>query len=102
MNLTSYRKRAGYGQRVKWSKRAVSAKARKRIERGESTLPDEPEWIAPKPPKLKHATVSIRCGNESVSLQVFRFDTKRLVMRGKVQAPSTIGKRIALLLDSQL
>jgi len=102
MNLTSYRKQSGYGHRAKWSKRAVAAKARKRIERAENP-PDEEIASAPFiPAKIKHATVSIRCGDESVSFQVFRLDEKRLVMRGKAQAASSIGKRITLLLDSQL
>lgn len=100
MNLTNYRRRSGYGQRKKWSERAVVAKARKRMEPVD--LPDEPKYIAPKLPKLKTATVSIRIGRESISFQVFRFDATRLFCRGKAQAASTIGKRIALILDSQL
>jgi len=77
-----------------------AAKERKRLTHVE--LPDEPEYIAPKLPKPKTATVSIRCGSEAITFQVFRFDEKRLVCRGRAQAASTIGKRIALILDSQL
>lgn len=102
MNLTSYRKRSGYGQRVRWSHNAVAAKARKRMERGEAEVPDEPNWTPINLPSPKFATVSIRCGSESISFRVMRFDEKRLMTRGKVQAASTIGKRVALVLDHVL
>lgn len=87
---------------MKWSQRAVAAKARKRIERGENPTAESPAGNVFVPAKLKHATVSIRCGNESVSFQVFRFDEKRLVMRGKAQAASSIGRRVALVLEAVL
>lgn len=91
-----WRKRA-----QKWSANAVAAKARKRMERGEE-MPEEESATLPPRVKLKYATVTIRCGTESVSFRVYRFDVKRLMMRGRVQAPSTIGRRVALVLDSVL
>ena len=104
MNLTSYRKRASYGlkRRAQWSRNAVAAKARKRIERGAYGIPNEPATKRDKLPTLKTATVSIRCGAESISFRVMRYDAKRLLMRGKAQAATTIGRRVALVLEAVL
>ena len=77
-----------------------AAKERKRM--NPQPLPDEEEYVPPILPKLKFATVSIRCGSESISFRVYRADAERLICRGKAQAPSSIGRRVALILDSQL
>lgn len=85
-------------KRMRANQRA--AKERKRL--NPEPLPDEPEWIAPKLPPLKFATVSIRCGSESITFRVHRYDRSRLICRGKAQAASSIGRRVAMILDSQL
>lgn len=101
MNLTKYRQRKGYGHRKHWSRNAVAAKARKRMASEESDEID-PHWKAPKLLKLKFALVTIRCGQEYRSFRVHRWDGKRLFALGKVQAASTIGRRVALVLDAIL
>jgi hypothetical protein len=102
MNLAAYRNRSGYGKRKAWSVNAVNARKRKRFERAEAEPVPESAFLAPKFPKLKHATVTIECGSERVSFRVIRYDEKRLMMRGKAQASATIGKRIALVLAAVL
>ena len=77
-----------------------NAKDRKRL--NPEPLPNEPPYVATKLPKLPFATVTIRCGSESVSFRVHRWDAKRLICLGKVQAASTIGRRVSLALDSAL
>lgn len=102
MNLTAYRTRKGYGQRKHWSRNAAAAKARLRVERDQAAAAIDPDWKAPKLPKLKFALVTIRCGLEYRSFRVHRWDAKSLLALGKVQAASTIGKRIALALEAIL
>lgn len=77
-----------------------NAKERKRL--NQDSMPEEPPCVAPKLPPVKSATVTIRCGSESVSFRVSRWDEKKLMMRGVRQAPSRIGKRVALVLDAIL
>lgn len=99
MNITNSTQRARWKKRVqKWSRNCVAAKERKRLSRDEwaDYSAREPDEINP----CRYATVSIRIGRESSSFRVFRFDETRLVMRGKAQAASTIGKRIALVLEN--
>jgi hypothetical protein len=88
----------------KWSTNAHAAKERKRIALATSTepLPDEPAYVGPVLPRANYATVSIRCGKESICVRVYRHDDKRLLLRGKPQAASTIGKRLALVLEAVL
>ena len=76
-----------------------NAKERKRL--NPDPLPDEPEHVATKLPPAKFATVSIRCGAESVTFRVHRIGDKML-MRGKIQAASSVGRRIALVLEAVL
>lgn len=102
MNLTKYRQRSGYGQRVRWSQNAVAAKARLRIERANAERAPEPKWTPPKLRRAKFVTVSLQCGSERRSFRVHRYDGKRLLALGKVQAASTVGRRVALVLDSLL
>ena len=102
MNLTKYRQRSGYGQRVRWSQNAVAAKARLRMERAQSKPSPEPPCKPAKLPRLPFVTISLQCGAERRSFRVHRYDSKRLLALGKVQAASTIGKRIALAIDALL
>jgi hypothetical protein len=77
-----------------------NAKEHKRL--NPEPLPDEdnaPELVLP---AQKFATVTIRCGAESVSFRVSRWDEKTLMMRGVRQVPNRIGKRVALVLDAVL
>ena len=102
MNLTAYRNRAGYGNRVAWSHNAVAAKARKRIECANADPAPEQPWTAPatKPPPF--ATISIQIGRERRAFRVTRYDEKRFIALGKVQAASSIVKRLQLLLEAML
>lgn len=66
------------------------------------TLADEPDYVPPILPKIPSVKVTIESSSETVSFRVIRYDARRLMMRGKAQAASTIGKRVALVLESQL
>jgi hypothetical protein len=77
-----------------------NAKERKRL--NPAPLPDEPPYVELKLPKLLFATVTIRCGKESISFRVHKWDEKRLLCLGKIQAASSIGRRVALCLDAAL
>ena len=85
-----------------FTKRANQRAAKERKRLNPEPLPDEPPNVAPKLPKQPFATVTIKCGAESVSFRVHRWDAKRLLCRGKVQASSTIGRRVALCLEAAL
>lgn len=85
-----------------FQKRANQREAKERKRLNPELLPDEPAAVAPKLPRLKFATVTIRCGRESVSFRVVRWDARKLLCRGKVQASSTVGRRVALCLDAIL
>lgn len=102
MNLSKYRKRSGYGKRVHWSENAVAAKARLRIERAKTSVDPEPKWRHPKLAGLPFVTVTLECGPERRSFRVHRYDGKRLIALGKIQAASSIGRRVALTLDAIL
>ena len=102
MNLAKYRKRSGYGQRVRWSQNAVAAKARLRIERARVEAQTEKAWKAPKLPRLPFVAISLQCGKERRTFRVIRYDAKRFLALGKVQAAATIGKRIALAIEALL
>ncbi len=101
MNLTAYRARSGYGQRVRWSQNAVAAKARLRIERATTEPQPEPKWKAPKLTRLPFVAISLECGKDRRSFRVIRYG-KRFLALGKIQAASSIGKRIALVLEALL
>lgn len=103
MNLSTYRRRSGYGKRVHWSRNAVAAKARLRIERAqaEEEAPAS-TWKAPKLPRLNFVTISLQCGADRRTFRVHRYDAKRFLALGKVQAASTIGRRIAIVLEAML
>ena len=89
-------------RRMTWSRNAVAAKALQRIERAESPLPDQPRSASPVPARVKTATVSIRCGKDSLSFRVFRWDEKKLCVRGQARAASWIGKVVAVALEGIL
>lgn len=102
MNLTKYRQRSGYGKRVRWSQNAVAAKARLRIERANARPAQVGKWHPPKLHRLKFATVSLQCGSERRSFRVTRYDARRFLALGRIQAASTIGRRVALVLEALL
>lgn len=77
-----------------------NAKERQRL--NPDPLPDEPAWTSAKLAPEKFATVTLACGTERISFRVHRFDAKRLLARGKAQAASSIGRRIALTLEALL
>lgn len=52
--------------------------------------------------KKYFATISISCRGKSQRFRVIRFDERRFIALGKVQAASSIGKRIALALEAML
>lgn len=90
MNLTAYRARKG------------AARARLRIERAQAEVEPEPKWKAPKLPRLPFIPISIGAGKDRRTFRVIRYDAKRFLALGKIQAASTIGKRIALVLEALL
>ena len=102
MNLAKYRQRNGYGKRVLWSRNAVAAKARKRIERSNAQPSPEPKWTAPKSPTPPFATISIQIGADRRAFRVVRWDEKRFIALGKVQAASSIVRRLALMMEALL
>jgi hypothetical protein len=85
--------------RKQWSRNAVSARARKRIERAGAELPDEPAFISAIPRVVPDAIIMIRLPKirEAKTFRVHR-DGEKFLALGKVQAASTIGKRVALVL----
>lgn len=102
MNLTKYRQRSGYGQKTHWSRNAVAAKARLRIERAQQAPAIDPHWKPPKLPRLPFVPISIGAGKDRRTFRVIRYDARRFLALGKIQAASTIGKRIALVLEAIL
>lgn len=74
MNLAKYRQRKGYGKRQLWSRNAVAAKARLRIERGQVGVGPEPKWKAPKFPRLPFIPISIGAGKDRRTFRVVRYD----------------------------
>jgi hypothetical protein len=78
----------------------VCARARRRIERGEGGLADEPEFVSKIPQLQPDAIISIRLPKigESKTFRIHR-DGEKFLALGKVQAASTIGKRIAMILQ---
>lgn len=88
--------------RKRWSRNAVAARARRRVERAESELPEEEPFVDFLPRRIApDAIISIRLPKigESKTFRVHRVDAKRLLAFGKVQAASTIGKRVGLVLE---
>jgi hypothetical protein len=65
-------------------------------------LLEEPACVPVKLSKLPFATVSIQIGEERVSFRVIRWNSRKLMVRGKAQAASTIGRRVALILEAML
>ena len=106
MNLTKYRARSGYGLKKKWSVNAHLAKERKRLERGDA-IPAEspaPPRLPKRPgPKIKMTLMLVDDAgkSETISATIVRFDRKFL-FRGKLQAASSIGKRIATVIENIL
>lgn len=85
---------------MQWSRNAIKAKARKRM--ADPVPSEEPKFRAPILPRLKFATVSIRIGSEAATFRVHRWNEKQLFALGKPQVASTIGKRVALVLQNLL
>lgn len=85
-----------------WSQNAVAKRERLRIQRAEIPLPDESQLVPEKIGKPKTATVSIRCGKESLTFQVVRWNEKKFLVRGKVKAASWIGKVVAIAIEGAL
>lgn len=105
--ITNSTHRAAWRKRVrKWSANAVAAKARKRRERAEAepalalaaAHPIKPSAL----PRLKYLTITLRCGQERSSFRVYRYDAKRFLCRGRVQAASRIARRLQLVLEALL
>jgi hypothetical protein len=65
-------------------------------------LPDEGKAPEQDLPAVPYAAVSIRIGKERISFRVQRWDAKTLMLKGKRMAASSIGKRIALVLENML
>ena len=99
-SLQLTRGQARYTRR--FGKRANQRAAKEQLRLNPQPLPDEPEYVAPKLARQKFATVSIACGDERVTFRVSRWNDKLLIFRGKAQAASTIGRRVALALDAIL
>lgn len=88
-------------RRMKWSRNALAAKARLRLERLDNPpveAPFHPVKIAPP----KHATISIRCGRESLSFRVTRMSGNRFLVRNQFRAASWIGKVVAVAVEGIL
>lgn len=88
-------------RRKRWSQNAVAKKERLRIDRAESPLPDAPHHVA-HVGKPRAATVSVRCGKESLTFQVVRWNAKKFLVRGKVKAASWMGKVVAVAIEGIL
>lgn len=93
-NVTTYRKRKPCGRKI-------------RIKRGwrkPSPFPNpfDPGFAPYVPAKAKTATVTIRCGRESLSFRVRRWDATRMICRGRVQQAARLGKVVAVALEGIL
>ena len=88
-------------RRKRWSQNAVAKRERMRIARAVNPVGELP-FIAPKIGKPKTATVSIRCGKDSLTFQVIRWNANKFLVRGKVKAASWIGKVVSIALEGIL
>lgn len=88
-------------KRKRWSQNAVAKKARLRIAPAEN-LASELPYVAQEIGKPKTATVSIRCGKESLTFQVIRWNRNKFLVRGKVKAASWIGRVVAVAMEGIL
>ena len=98
--IASPRGKGRYNRSFRKRENQRAAKERKRL--NPEPPPDEPEYVAPMLPRVKFATFSIAIGRERISFRVSRFSPKKLVCRGRIQAASSIGRRIALTLEAML
>jgi len=87
---------------MKWSRNAVAKRERLRIERAGAPLPPEAAHVPLHLAPAKYATVSVRCGRESLTFRVTRISAKRFLVRNQFRAASWIGKVIAVALDGIL